>query len=267
MCPLLLMAKTSPQSAEACRQPLWWLRKERGVRTGAAGWTCLQSSCVSLSRQHTPDEPESVSPSRSQPQPPRGAPGRRGRVREGREGTRRRGEFVSECPLKAKTLSKFKSCCVAFLCLTPAEAPLCTSPGNWLHRTSKWGLGKLTNGCPSTQKSSFDKVSLQSICSGNIHRFWWLLKRRLHGTTYSPPLITIKEKEQIKTWPCSRICWGSWSLPNSNPKSFHPVFAQNYQSFYVLRSNLLSKTTEEDKGEDSLGFYLEQPSRDKYPGS
>lgn len=113
-CPLLLMAKTSPQSAEACRQPLWWLIKERGVRTGAAGWTCLQSSCVSLSRQHTPDEPESVSPSRSQPQPPRGAPGRRGRVREGREGTRRRGEFVSECPLKAKTLSKFKSCCVAF---------------------------------------------------------------------------------------------------------------------------------------------------------
>lgn len=51
-------------------------------------------------------------------------------------------------------------------------------------------------------------------------------------------------------------------MPNSNPKSFHPAFAQNYQRFYVLRSHLLSKTTEEDKGEDSLGVYLEQPSRD-----
>lgn len=43
----------------------------------------------------------------------------------------------------------------------------------------------------------------------------------------------------------------------SNPKSFHPALAQNYQRFYVLRSILLSKTTEEDKGEDSLGVYLE----------
>lgn len=148
---------------------------------------------MSLSRQHTPDEPESVSRSRSQPRAPRGAPGRRGRVREGREGTRRRVEFVSECPLKAETQSKFKSCCVAFLCLTPAEAPLCTSPGSWFHRTSKWGLGKLTSDCPSIQKSSFDKVSLQSICSVQLRE-------------HSPLLMIIKEKEQIKTWPCSRIC-------------------------------------------------------------